>query len=220
MSAFGYRRPQDLPQTLPLFPLEGAVLYPRSVLALNVFEPRYLNMVDDALASERLIGMIQPAIGEENEPVPQLADVGTAGRITSFTEADDGRYLISLTGICRFHLGGELDSGLPYRQALVTFEDFAGDFGTANDGGIDRAQLLRSLKTYAALHGFNVDWDSVETVPTETMVNAAAQMCPFDPAAKQALLESYSLEERAKGLIALLEWDNAADDDDRPGSLQ
>jgi Lon protease-like protein len=218
MSTFGYRRPADLPQTLPLFPLRGAVVYPRGVLALNVFEPRYLNMVDDALASERLIGVIQPAIGEEDEPVPQLADVGTAGRITSFTEADDGRYLITLTGICRFHLGGELDAGLPYRQALVTFEDFAEDFTPAREGGIDRAQLTRSLKTYAGLHGFNVDWNSVDQVPTETLVNAAAQMCPFDPAAKQALLEAFTLEERAKGLIALLEWNNAADD--QPGSLQ
>jgi uncharacterized protein len=218
MSAFGYRRPADLPQTLALFPLQGAVLYPRGVLTLNVFEPRYLNMVDDALASERLIGIIQPAVGEENEPVPQLADVGTAGRITSFTEAEDGRYLITLTGICRFHLGGELDTGLPYRQALVTFDDFAADFALSNDMSIDRAQLMRSLKTYADLHGFNVDWSSVDNVSTETLVNSAAQMCPFDPAAKQALLEAFTLDERTKGLVALLEWDNASDN--QRGSLQ
>lgn len=219
MSTFGYRRPSDLPQTLPLFPLQGAVLYPRGLLSLNVFEPRYLNMVDDALGSERLIGIIQPAIGDEDEPVPQLADVGTAGRITSFTEAEDGRYLITLTGICRFHLGGELDAGLPYRQALVTFDDFADDFALGSDLSIDRPQLLRSLKTYAGLHGYSVDWSSVEHAPTEMLVNGAAQMCPFDPAAKQALLEAHTLEERAKGLIALLEWNNASDD--QPGgSLQ
>ena len=104
MSAFGFRKPSDLPQTLALFPLGGAILLPRGVLALNVFEPRYLNMVDDALGGERLIGLIQPAMGEDNQPVPDLSDVGTVGRITAFNETDDGRYLITLTGICRFDI--------------------------------------------------------------------------------------------------------------------
>jgi hypothetical protein len=215
MSAFGYRRPSDMPASLALFPLQGATLYPRGVLALNVFEPRYLNMVDDALAGERLIGVIQPAAGEEDEPTPQLADVGTAGRITSFSETDDGRYLITLTGVCRFQLGSELTSVAPYRSAEVAYDAFAADFSPSSDRAIDREQLMRSLKTYAALHGFNVDWDSVEQAPTETVVNVAAQICPFDPAAKQALLESATLEDRAKALVALLEWDNAADEGPR-----
>ncbi len=219
MSAFGYRRPSDLPQSLALFPLQGAVLYPRGVLALNVFEPRYLNMVDDALAGERMIGIIQPATGEEDEPSPQLADVGTAGRITTFTETEDGRYLVTLTGVCRFNLGAEMPLEAPYRQALVSYEGFAADFAPASDRAIDRPQLMRSLKTYAALHGFNVDWASVEEAPTETVVNVAAQICPFDPAAKQALLETVALDERARALVALLEWDNAADDQ-RPGTIQ
>jgi len=211
VSAFGFRRPADLPQILPLFPLQGAVLYPRGVLALNVFEPRYLNMVDDALGGERLIGIIQPATGEENEPTPHLADVGTAGRITSFSETDDGRYLIQLTGVCRFELGPELANGLPYRQAQAVYDGFANDFVSDPGATVDREQLMRSLKTYAALHGFNVDWDSVEQAPTETVINVAAQICPFEPVAKQALLETHALDERAKALIALLEWDNAAD---------
>lgn len=221
MSAFGYRKPSDLPATLPLFPLQGAVLYPRGVLALNVFEPRYLNMVDDALAGERLIGIIQPATGEEDEPVPQLADIGTAGRITQFSETDDGRYLITLTGICRFGLGAELqETGMPYRQALAHFDEFAGDFTPESDRAIDRAGLMRSLKRYAALHGFNVDWASVEEAPTETVINVAAQICPFDPAAKQALLETLTLNERAKALVALLEWDNAGEGERPGGPLQ
>lgn len=220
MSAFGYRRPSDLPQVLPLFPLQGAVLYPRGVLALNVFEPRYLNMVDDALGAERLIGIIQPATGEENEPVPLLADIGTAGRITTFSETDDGRYLITLTGVCRFQLGAELEAELPYRQAQAIYEPFAADFGTSSDRAIDRASLMRSLKTYAALHGFNVDWKSVEDAPTETVINVAAQICPFDPAAKQALLETMTLEERARALVALLEWDNAGEGERPGGPLQ
>ena len=216
MSAFGYRKPADLPQTIPLFPLTGAILMPRGVLALNVFEPRYLNMVDDALAGDRLIGMIQPSTGEEDAPVPELADVGTVGRITAFSETEDGRYLITLTGICRFDLGQELEAGTPYRQALVTYDQFEEDFTPARGERIDRDALVRSLKSYASLHGFQVDWDSVEQAPTETIINVAAQICPFDPAAKQALLESVALEERCQTLLALVEWDRAAGDDQRP----
>ena len=123
VSAFGYRKPGDLPQTLALFPLAGAILLPRGVMALNVFEPRYLNMVDDALGGERLIGMIQPAGGEdERSRTRALADVGTVGRITAFNETDDGRYLITLTGVCRFDLEQELEAGTPYRQAIVNYD--------------------------------------------------------------------------------------------------
>lgn len=216
MSAFGFRKPADLPQTLPLFPLQGAILFPRGVMAINVFEPRYLNLVDDALAAERLIGLIQPAVGEEGESVPRLADVGAAGRITSFSETDDGRYLISLTGICRFDLEQELEAGAPYRQALVNYEPFAADFAQAHGRSIDRAGLIASLKAYARQHGFQVDWDSVDNAPTETVVNVASQICPFDAVAKQALLETVTLEERARALVALLEWDAASDDSFRP----
>lgn len=216
MSAFGYRKPSDLPQTVPMFPLSGAILLPRGVLALNVFEPRYLNMVDDALAGSRLIGVIQPAIGQEEEPAPDLAEVGTIGRITAFSETEDGRYLITLTGVCRFELEMELNAGTPYRQAVVLYDVFADDFAVARGERIDRHELIASLKTYAAVHGFDVEWTSVERAPTETIVNVASQICPFDPAAKQALLEAVTLEERADALVALLEWDAASDDRQRP----
>jgi len=216
MSAFGYRKPEDLPQTLPLFPLSGVILLPRGVLALNVFEPRYLNMVDDALGGDRLIGMIQPSTGEEDEATPLLADVGTVGRITSFSETEDGRYLVTLTGICRFDLEQEFEAGSPYRQAIVNYEPFADDFAPSAGRSIDRGALIASLKTYAALHGFQVDWNSVEQAPLETVINVAAQICPFDAAAKQALLESITLEDRAQALVALLEWDSASDDPQRP----
>lgn len=215
MSAFGYRKPSDLPKTIPLFPLEGAILMPRGVLALNVFEPRYLNMVDDALGAERLIGMIQPAAGEEDKSIPDLAAVGTVGRITSFTETDDGRYLITLTGVCRFELGKELTASTPYRQALANFEPFAADFQHAEGESINREHLIASLKRYAALHGFDVDWESVEQAPTETIINVAAQICPFDSAAKQAMLEALTLEERCQALLALVEWDAAAGGQDK-----
>lgn len=216
MSAFGYRKPADLPQTIPLFPLSGAILMPRGVLALNVFEPRYLNMVDDALAGERLIGMIQPGAGEDNEAVPELAAVGTVGRITSFSETDDGRYLITLTGVCRFDFEMEVEPGTPYRQAIVVYDAFGDDFVQSSGERIDRMGLIRSLKTYASLHGFQVDWDSVEQAPTETIINVAAQICPFDPVAKQALLEAVTLEERCQALLALIEWDAADDHEPRP----
>ena len=216
MSAFGYRKPADLPQTIALFPLEGAVLYPRGVLALNIFEPRYLNMIDDALGEQRLIGMIQPAVGHEQEIVPELAEVGTVGRITTFSETDDGRYLVTLTGIARFQLEREIKTATPYRQALVSFDAFAADFAPSSDRTIDRDTLMKSLKTYAALHGFQVDWDSVEQAPTETVINVAAQICPFDAVAKQALLEAETLDDRCQALVALLEWDVASDDQQRP----
>lgn len=211
MTSFGFRKPADLPASLALFPLNGAILLPRGVVALNVFEPRYLNMVDDALGGKRLIGIIQPATGEEDERVPTLADVGTVGRITSFTETDDGRYLITLTGICRFDYIEELEVDTPYRQALVSFDAFADDLTAAQSLGVDRDELLSALKNYANRNGFQVDWDSVEQAPTETIVNVASQICPFDPAAKQALLEAVTVEDRAQALIALVEWDAASD---------
>jgi Lon protease-like protein len=160
--------------------------------------------------------MIQPAIGDEDDATPDLSDVGTVGRITAFSETEDGRYLITLTGICRFDLNQELETGTPYRQALVSFDAFETDFVAARGERIDRDGLVRSLKSYAALHGFVVDWDSVEQAPTETIVNVAAQICPFDPAAKQAMLESVTLEQRTQTLLALLEWDRAAGDDQQP----
>lgn len=218
MSAFGYRKPADLPKTIALFPLANALLFPRGVLGLNVFEPRYLNMVDDALAGDRLIGMIQPAPGDEDEPAPRLSAVGTVGRITSFSETDDGRYLVTLTGVCRFTLVKEVEAGAPYRQALVSYDAFAGDFSQASGIAIDRKQLISSLRAYALLNGFQVDWAAVEQAPTETIVNVAAQLCPFDMAAKQALLEAVSLEDRCRALIALVEWDAASGDE--PRSLQ
>jgi hypothetical protein len=218
MSAFGYRKPADLPQTIAVFPLANAILFPRGVLGLNIFEPRYLNMIDDALAGDRLIGMVQPNAGEEDATTPELSEVGTVGRITAFNETDDGRYLITLTGICRFKVVREISAGTPYRQALVSLEDFAGDFSAALAPNIDRPALLKSLKRYANIHGFQVDWNAVEDAPTETIINVAAQICPFDPAAKQALLEAVTLEQRCQALVALVEWDAASGDE--PRSLQ
>jgi Lon protease-like protein len=216
MSAFGFRKPSDLPDTIPLFPLTGVIVLPRGLLSLNVFEPRYLNMVDDTLGGQRLIGMIQPATGEEREAVPSLSDVGTVGRITAFQETGDGRYLISLTGVCRFAFEREVKVPTPYRQALVSYDEFAEDLTPSFIDSIDREELIATLKRYSTAHGYQVEWDAVEQTETETVVNIAAQLCPLDPAAKQALLEAQTLDERAKALMALLIWDVAGDDGQRP----
>ncbi|MES1197085.1 MAG: LON peptidase substrate-binding domain-containing protein [Pseudomonadota bacterium] len=200
-----YRKPSDLPQTIPLFPLAGALLFPRATLPLNIFEPRYLNMIDDALAGERLIGMIQPASGQEGAMIPALAQVGALGRVTSFAETDDGRYLITLTGVSRFSLVREMPSMRPYRQAEVSYDAFASDLLHGNEM-IDREKLRTALRTYVNAHGFKADWSAVDDAPPEALVNAVSTLCPFDPAAKQALLEAPSLAARCATLIALLEW--------------
>jgi Lon protease-like protein len=205
VTALVYRKPADLPQTIPLFPLPGAIVFPRGVLPLNIFEPRYLNMIDDALAGDRIIGMIQPANADEDANALDLSDVGTAARITSFSETEDGRYLISLTGICRFRVQREVKGGSPYRQAIVAYDDYAADLYEPR-AGIDRERLREALERYVDIHGFQTDWSAVDSASPETLVNAVAVLCPFDPPAKQALLEAPSLAERCDALIAFLEW--------------
>lgn len=208
MSAFGYRKPSDLPPTIPLFPLAGVIVFPRGTLPLNIFEPRYLNMVDDALAGERIIGMIQPAGETDNVRAPHLVEIGTAGRITSFSETDDGRYLITLTGLCRFRVERELPLGLPYRQAMANYDDFGEDLDPPGKARIDREKLRHALRRYVDSRGYQTDWSAVDDAPPEQLVNAVSTICPFDPASKQALLEARSLRERCQALIALLEWDS------------
>jgi Lon protease-like protein len=208
MSQFGYRKASDLPRTIPVFPLAGAILFPRGALPLNIFEPRYLNMVDDALASERVIGMIQPARDEAARP--PLTEVGTLGRITAFAETEDGRYLITLTGVCRFRVDCELEGGAPYRKAQAEYGEFAADLRDEPSGAlVDRRRLSEALSHYGDAHGFRIDWSAVQEAAPEALVHAVATLCPFDPAAKQALLESPTVAERAKALIAILELDSA-----------
>jgi uncharacterized protein len=203
MSAFGYRKPQDLPEAIPIFPLPGAILLPRSTLPLNIFEPRYLNMVDDALAGKRLIGMIQPI---DRASTPAVADIGGLGRITTFAETEDGRYLITLTGIARFRVAQELTPDTPYRQVRADYSAFAHDLTPPGfEAPIDRDQLRQALRRYVDMHGFETDWSAVDEAPPEALVHAVASLCPFDALAKQALLEANTLADRCSTLIALLE---------------
>jgi uncharacterized protein len=208
-----YHGPADLPEVIPVFPLSGALLLPRGQMPLNIFEPRYLAMVDDALRDgHRLIGMIQPDVTHShNEERPVLFRVGCVGRITQLAESGDGRYLLELTGISRFKVIDEMSTVLtPYRQCKVDYFPFLDDF-TARKGEdeVDRRALLVALTAFLKANNLKVDWEGVESAPNEALVNALAMMSPFGPAEKQAMLEAPDLKTRAEILIAVTEMDLA-----------
>ena len=200
-----YHNIDTLPRTIGIFPLTGVLLLPRAQLPLNVFEPRYLALVEAALAGNRLIGMIQPTEHEEKTLRPALSAIGCAGRVTGFRETDDNRYLITLTGICRFKVVDELSVETPFRQVTADYAPFAGDLAEGGDGEFPRERLLAALNDYLSRRDLKADWRSVMNAPAETLVNALAMLCPFEPAEKQALLEAPSWPERVNTLLALLE---------------
>ena len=218
--AQGYVKAADLPQVIPVFPLPGAILLPRGQLPLNIFEPRYLNMIDDAMAGDRIIGMVQPQGGPQS--LPGLSPVGCAGRITSFAETSDGRYLITLTGCARFRLTSEIPSQTPYRQIRADFAPFEADLTTppVDDVGLDRDALLSALRAYLETRGLDIDWDTAETAPPEALINSLSMALPFDPPEKQALLEAASLTDRSGVLTALLMIEAAGDGDGEAPSMQ
>lgn len=216
--AQGYVHTTDLPQVIPLFPLDGALLLPRGQLPLNIFEPRYLNMLDDVMAGDRVIGLIQTVGGSRARPL--LAPVGCAGRVTSYAETSDGRYLITLTGIIRFRTGDELPTRAPYRQVRADYAPFAADLEVPDeDIAFVREPMLDALRAYLARHQLDVDWETAREAPQEALVNSLSMALPFEPGAKQALLEAADLAERARTLTALLAID-AAGQDDTPSSVQ
>ena len=195
------------PKTLALFPLEGSILLPGTDLPLNVFEPRYLNLVDDALKAERLIGIVQPRAGD------QLYDIGGLGRILQFAEMEDGRYMIVVRGLKRFRMVGEPDTITPYRQGRVSFDEFQGDVDVheQNDSPealktnqSERGALTMAMKSYAKTLGVELDWDSLRQIPLDRLVDQAAMISPFKPSDKQSLLEAKSHAERRHLLIGLM----------------
>jgi len=204
----------DLPEVIPVFPLPGALLLPRARLPLNIFEPRYLAMLDDVLRSEhRLIGMVQPY--ESESLPPKLHAIGCAGRVTSLSETEDGRYLIALTGISRFRIGDELDGFAPYRRVKVEWADFAADLGPAEDGEkFNRKGFLTVLRRYFKTVRLASDWDSLSEAEPELLINSLAMMCPFALEEKQALLEAPRLSDRVETLIALMQFVIASGGDD------
>ena len=193
----------DMPDTIPIFPLAGAVLLPRARLPLHIFEPRYLAMVEDCLKSDRrLIGMIQPR-GEGDG----LAQVGCAGRVTSFSETEDGRYMVTLTGIARFALRDEVPGFPPYRRARVDFAPFATDLGAMqSDPDLDRRAFLKDLSRYLQASKMGTDWSNLKEADDEMLVNILAMLCPFAPEEKQALLEAPTLPERRRILQTLISF--------------
>ncbi len=204
-----YHALDDLPSALDIFPLTGVLLLPRGQLPLNVFEPRYLALVDAALAGTRLIGLIQPTQHEDKVLKPALSAIGCVGRITSYRETEDGRYLITLTGVCRFRVAEELQTSAPYRRVKADFAPFTDDLVAASENDFPRDRLLSALKDYLSRRDLKADWKSVMGAAPETLVNALAMLCPFEPAEKQALLEAPSWLERVDTLVTLLEMSNA-----------
>jgi Lon protease-like protein len=202
-----YRGPEDCPSVIRVFPLPGALLLPRGQMPLNVFEQRYLAMVDDALKGDRIIGMVQPDL--DNSPAalaPKLYRVGCAGRITQLAETGDGRYLITLIGIARFRIEEELPQTALFRQCRVNFEPFSSDFvARAGETEVDRAGVVKALRDFVDAAHVKVDWHGIEEAPNEALVNALCMMSPFGVREKQALLEAPDLKTRAEVLIALTE---------------
>jgi uncharacterized protein len=214
-----YRKPSDLPAKLPVFPLAGALLLPRTDLPLNLFEPRYLELFEAAMAGDRIVGMIQP-VAETLRKDPKLAAVGCAGRITSYNETGDGRLVVTLTGIARFKVKKELKTDLPYRMVQADYKPFAVDFTKPPTNDVNRTGVLKAFRDYLEANNMTTNWSEVEQVPNEMLVNSLSLMAPYPAHEKQALLEAEDVKARAEMLIALTELALARQSGDKGNKLQ
>src|SRR5512141_1037952 len=218
-----YRGPGDLPEVIPVFPLPGALLLPRGQMPLNIFEPRYLAMIDDCLRDgHRLIGMIQPAASHAGPADnPPLFKVGCVGRMTQLAESGDGRYLIELTGVARFRIEDELPVKTEYRQCRVTYAPFVDDFiARKGEAAVDREAVLTALRAFMKANKRQADWEGIDQAPNEALVNALSMMSPYGAAEKQALLEAPDLKTRAEILIAITEIELAKKNTEGEPQLQ
>ncbi len=199
-------QPSDLPDTIPVFPLPGALLLPRARLPLHIFEPRYLAMLDDVLKTQaRLIGMIQPYAGPG--ATGKLHSIGCAGRLTAFSETEDGRYMVTLSGMSRFRVQKEIEGFTPYRRCEVTWTGFERDLGPVErDAAFDRDKFMKVLNRFFADRGLSTDWDSLREAEDELLINSLSMLCPFEPEDRQALLEAPSLSTRRETLVTLIEF--------------
>ena len=197
----------DLPDTIPVFPLPGALLLPRARLPLHIFEPRYLAMIEDCMKTPtRLIGMIQPRNGQMSGD-PKLHTIGCAGRLTAFSETEDGRYMITLSGISRYRVLEEIDGFTPYRRCKVSWSGFERDLGaTERDPGLNRDTFFPALRSFFEAEDLRTDWESLEEAEDELLINSLSMLCPFEPEDKQALLEAPSLETRRETLVTLIQF--------------
>lgn len=200
----------DLPAELPIFPLPGAVVMPGVQLPLNIFEPRYLSMVADALASHHLIGMIQPTSETMTDEVPEIHRIGCAGRITSYSETPDGRIVLVLTGVCRFQAVTEIEPRHGYRRVRADWERFALDYQSNDSAIADRTGFLSSLKAFCTLRGVEVPWDDVEQMADRDLTNLLCAHLPLSPEDKQALIETVPTADRAALMRGLLDMASAA----------
>ena len=201
-----YNSITELPNKLAIFPLTGAVLFPQTQLPLNIFEPKYLQMIDEVLSSpDRIMGMIQPNISKNDPNSKNLKRVGCAGRISSFSETGDGRYLVTLTGLIRFEVNNELDTTTQYRQVITNYDNYKEDLLPANVENIDRKSLLILIKKYLEQRNLLIDWEIIEQSPTEQLINYSGVLVPFEPEEKQLLLETKSLFDRCKTLESLFQ---------------
>lgn len=210
-----YRRPSQMPEALPLFPLPGALLLPRRPMQLTVFEPRYLDMLDDALSGDRLIGIIQPVAEEPAEgAAPELFAVGCAGRIVQYAEIGDKRCYLTLMGVARFRVARELPVATRYRSVAADYSDFSDDFKEGlGEKTVDRKALVDALRAFADANKVSVDWDDIEKATNETLVNALSMMSPYGTKEKQALLEARDLRSRADILVAISQVELARNPD-------
>jgi hypothetical protein len=220
MPGAGYSRPENLPKRIPVFPLTGALLLPKAQLPLNIFEPRYLAMVNDAMSGDRIIGMVQPDLGGAmlGDDQPALSSIGCAGKITAFAETGDGRILLTLTGVNRFSVRRELPSPYPYRIVEADYAAFVNDLGEPEF--VDRISLIETIRSFLAVYGLNADWEEMERASSETLVNTFAILSPCSPREKQALLEAPDLRARAGILKTLTDMAAATAGQDGPKSLQ
>jgi hypothetical protein len=218
-----YRGPVDLPEIIPVFPLPGALLLPRGQMPLNIFEPRYLAMIDDALRDgHRLIGMIQPDAAQVSPAdKPLLFKIGCVGRITQLSESGDGRYLLELTGVARFRIDQELPVKTEYRQCRVTYAPFADDFiARKGETAVDRDAVLTALRSFMKANKLEADWEGIDQAPNEALVNALSMMSPYGAPEKQALLEAPDLKTRAELLVAITEIELAKKNTEGEPQLQ
>lgn len=203
-----------LPSIIPIFPLTGVLLLPNGRLPLNIFEARYLEMMRDAMAADRLIGMIQPTDPESRELEPETYVTGCAGMITEFEETADNRILITLTGVCRFDVANELPhEGLLYRRVTVDYDRFNADLAKENTVLSDRDRLIAALKKFFEARGIDADWSAIHDLENEDLMTNFAMACPFGPSEKQALLECRETAERNAMFQALLEMATYERDD-------
>lgn len=196
----------DLPDVIPIFPLPGALMLPRARLPLQLFEPRYLAMLDDTLKTDgRLIGMVQPYQAADGSD--KLHTIGCSGRVTALSETEDGRYMITLSGKSRFRVLEEVEGFSPYRRARVNWDGFGADLGgEETDPGLDRAVLMDLLQRFFEERGLNTDWESMDEAEPELLINSLSMLCPFEPEERQALLEAPSLMTRRETLVTLIEY--------------